>query len=97
MAANSTLRQNFINSIIDLILEYGFDGMDLDWEYPAQRDSTNGEADIDNFSTLLKEIRTEFDKYGLSVSAAVGATKEIAELSYDVATISQLVFILVLY
>ncbi|XP_038217897.1 chitinase-3-like protein 1 [Zerene cesonia] len=89
MAASSALRKNFVSSAIKMIMTYGFDGLDIDWEYPNRRDSVNGKADIDNFTKLLKELRTEFDKYGLLLSAAVASTRDTASLSYDIPTIAQ--------
>lgn len=35
MVASSTNRQAFIASLTQLLNTYGFDGVDLDWEYPA--------------------------------------------------------------
>ncbi|CAN1256449.1 Class V chitinase [Linum perenne] len=35
MAGNSTTRQVFINSSVSLARSYGFDGLDLDWEFPS--------------------------------------------------------------
>ncbi|KAH9640940.1 hypothetical protein HF086_003030 [Spodoptera exigua] len=73
MAASPTLRKNFIDSALNMITKHGFDGLDIDWEYPNRRDTVHGEADIDNFTTLLKEIRAVFDKQGLLLTAAVSS------------------------
>ena len=89
MAANSTFRNNFITSAIDILQKFDFDGLDIDWEYPNRRDSVNGQADINNFSQLLKELRQEFDKHGFLLSAAVSAVKSSASQSYDIPTIVQ--------
>ncbi|GBP51561.1 Probable chitinase 2 [Eumeta japonica] len=89
MAASSTTRRNFVQSATNLVLEYGFDGFDIDWEYPNRRDTAYGQADVNNFSTLLKELREEFDKHGLMLTAAVAAVPSMAALSYDVAIISE--------
>lgn len=35
--ANDALRAIFVQSALKWVLTYGFDGLDLDWEYPAQR------------------------------------------------------------
>ncbi|KAI8423708.1 hypothetical protein MSG28_012739 [Choristoneura fumiferana] len=72
-----------------MLLTHGFDGLDVDWEYPSQRDSTHGSADVNNFSVLLKELREEFDKNGLMITVAVAAVKQSASRSYDIATMSQ--------
>lgn len=89
MAASATLRKTFVTSALDMVLTYGFDGFDIDWEYPNRRDTTNGQSDIENFSLLLKELRQEFDKHGLLLTAAVSAVGEMAALSYDVPVISK--------
>ncbi|XP_045455031.1 chitinase-3-like protein 1 [Melitaea cinxia] len=89
MAATLKLRKNFITSAIEIIKKYGFDGLDLNWEYPNRGDSVYGEDDIDNFTQLLKELRKAFDKNGLLLTAAVSSVKSVASLSYDIPAISQ--------
>jgi len=55
MSADSTARQNFINNVVDLCGTYGYDGVDFDWEHPANT------ADEQNYVTLIHELREAFD------------------------------------
>ncbi|VVD06029.1 unnamed protein product, partial [Leptidea sinapis] len=89
MAANANLRKNFITSTTNMLLTYGFDGLSLDWEYPNRRDSVYGVDDIDNYTKLLKELKSEFVKHGLILTAAVSPTAATAALSYNIPEISQ--------
>lgn len=72
-----------------MVMKYNFDGLDVDWEYPAQRDSTNGAADKENLNTLMMELKEEFAKDNLLVTIAVAAVLKSASLSYDISTLSQ--------
>ncbi|XP_072946384.1 chitinase-3-like protein 1 [Epargyreus clarus] len=89
MAASPQLRKNFVDSALDMVITHGFDGFDVDWEYPNRRDTVHGKADVDNFTQLLKELKEAFEPHGLLVTAAVGAVEDMASQSYDIPGISK--------
>lgn len=87
MANDPQLRAKFVKSAVDFVLKYKFDGLDMDWEYPAQREGI--ESDKEAYTQLLKELRTEFDKHGLLLSAAVASAEFSASMSYDIPQIQK--------
>lgn len=55
------------NAAVDLCLEFDYDGIDLDWEYPLV---TNGQADP-QFDALITSLRQKLDKHKKQLSVAV--------------------------
>lgn len=60
VAADVTLRQNFISSTVELVTDWGFDGVDIDWEFNAYDAASH---DAKNFVLLLQELRYSFDEW----------------------------------
>ncbi|THH07640.1 hypothetical protein EW145_g3240 [Phellinidium pouzarii] len=54
--SNSTSRRTFVNAAVQLIKDYGFDGIDIDFEYPSN--SAQGQG----FADLLTSLRTAFNQ-----------------------------------
>ncbi|MEA2601358.1 MAG: chitinase [Acidobacteriota bacterium] len=50
LAVDAAHRQHFVTSCIQLMQQQSFDGLDLDWEYPAP-------TEINNFTLLLRDLR----------------------------------------
>ncbi|KAK4442906.1 hypothetical protein QBC34DRAFT_479340 [Podospora aff. communis PSN243] len=55
-------RAKFIREIKGFLDEYGYDGVDMDWEYPGAPDRGGGPEDGVNFTKFLQELRIELDK-----------------------------------
>jgi len=64
IAATNQARRTFAASCIEFIDRYGFDGIDIDWEYPVVggiEDNHNRREDRQNFTLLLAELRERLD------------------------------------
>ena len=80
MAANPVSRARFAAQCAEMVEEYDFDGIDIDWEYPGYEDHSGTPADKENFSLLLTEVREKLDeaegrtgkKYGLTAALPCG-------------------------
>jgi chitinase len=69
MAADTAVRHRFVSNIVAFCIANGYDGVDLDWEYPATT------ADRSNLTLLVHEIRQAFNALTpyRSISLAVPA------------------------
>lgn len=91
MISSSINRKQFIDSSIAYTHKFGFDGLDIDWEYPGDLNRGGTEQDFDNFFTFLKECDQAFRNASppvlLSLTAAAtvpaGLTKRFHENPND--------------
>jgi chitinase len=75
VSATAATRANFAQSCVQFMTQNGFDGIDIDWEFP-------GFADRENFTALLQELRSQLDAQGdadgchylLTIAAPAGPT-----------------------
>ncbi|KAI1283831.1 Endochitinase [Halotydeus destructor] len=81
-------RDIFVADVMDYMTRYGFDGFDLDWEYPGATDRQGRYQDKDNFLKLVKELRAAFDPSGLLLTAAVPMAKFRLQEGYEVFDLS---------
>ncbi|KAI0459849.1 hypothetical protein F5B21DRAFT_511091 [Xylaria acuta] len=56
LVSNKDNRGKFIANLFSFMREFGFDGVDFDWEYPGAEDRGGKATDGANFVTFLKEL-----------------------------------------
>ncbi|KAI1269774.1 glycoside hydrolase superfamily [Xylariaceae sp. FL1019] len=71
MASTQAGRATFISSLKAFMAKYGFQGVDIDWEYPATPERGGKRADTQNLVDLVREMRSSFGSdYGISMALA---------------------------
>jgi len=94
LSSSVSSRATFIQSSINFARTHGFDGIDIDWEYPNYASQGGQPEDYANFPLLIQEFREaitlEADKSGrepLLLTIAVPAYNPTISNGYDVPAI----------
>ncbi|XP_060913382.1 chitotriosidase-1-like [Labrus mixtus] len=89
MAGSQENREVFIQSVIELLRAFNFDGLNLDWRYPTEEDKQR-------FTELCKELETAFvdevsssKQERLILAASVSAERSTIDVSYEVEDIAK--------
>ncbi|MDF2698537.1 MAG: chitinase [Haloplasmataceae bacterium] len=89
-AATNESRKNFSKTAIEIMVKYGFDGLDIDWEYPCVPGGgiSASPDDKKNFTLMLKQCREDLNKLNpkylltiaVSGSMSDGKNTELTEI-----------------
>lgn len=89
MVRTPAIRRKFIKSCIKFLRRWGFDGLDLNWQYPAGR-GNSPQGDKIRFSNLVRKILKAFIKEGednsrtrLTISAAIPSDHGVLTRGYQ--------------
>lgn len=74
MAASDANMEKFLSSLAKMINKYGFDGIDIDWEYPVATDRHGRGDDYANIVTFMKKLRQRMKQMRKGVSMALPAS-----------------------
>ena len=77
IASNAELRAKFISDFLLLCEEKNFDGIDYDWEHPANAE------ELAAYGELLSETKKAFSRQGLLVTIAQAGWQDIGQRGYD--------------
>jgi len=89
MAADPQKRKIFIDSVMEFVRIFGWDGIDFDWEYPGDREGADPEHDRENFTLLSQELAAALHAKGKLLTAAMSADNKRSDVGYDLPAISQ--------
>ncbi|KAI0009748.1 glycoside hydrolase superfamily [Xylariaceae sp. FL0662B] len=91
-AATEMGRQTFAKSAVQIVTDWGFDGIDVDWEFPST------DVEKENFVKLLEVCRSAFDRYSfqhhLGYRFEISVASPASPLNYqnmDLATMNRYV------
>jgi chitinase len=93
VAVDPAARQRLCTAAASYIREYGFDGIDLDWEYPSgggHPHNTRRPEDPENYRILMLELRDALDRAAANApgrrylisAAAAAAPERVAPVDY---------------
>jgi GH18 family chitinase len=73
LARSESNQRAFFSSLISFMSTYDFDGVDIDWEYPAAGDRSGRPEDFENFPKFIRNLkqalRSTGGRDGLSITS----------------------------
>jgi chitinase len=81
IALTAERRERFATACVAFMREHGFDGIDIDWEYPVEGGEGGRPQDKENFTLLMAELRRQLDALGGEhpLTAATSASPSYVE------------------
>jgi chitinase len=86
MAATQENREKFAQSAVDYIREYGFDGLDYDWEFPEEEHREDFTKMVETLREYLDEAGEEDGKHYLLTSATSTSPKHLEGIDFGAVT-----------
>ncbi len=99
LAASASARAAFAKSCREILVRYGFDGVDLDWEFPVTggaADVVHRPADATNQVLLVEAVRGELDAQAAQdgrdylLTLSVSASADSLDVRHDFPRLSEL-------
>jgi chitinase len=64
IAASEANQAKFSDSVVKMMNTFSFDGIDIDWEYPAADDRSGQPEDFKNFVSFMKNLKSTLNRNG---------------------------------
>lgn len=90
LISNPAARQAFIADVIVFLQRWGFQGLDLDYEYPGCPQNGCVRPDEKGFFVdFVRELKEAFAQHGYLLSAAVSVNENTLNYGYDIPALNQ--------
>ncbi|KAF2743763.1 glycoside hydrolase family 18 protein [Sporormia fimetaria CBS 119925] len=74
LAASTPRQKAFTESLLSFMSTYGFDGIDLDWEYPVADDRSGRGVDFENFPKFMSRLKDSLKSANKVISITIPAS-----------------------
>ncbi|TPX09628.1 uncharacterized protein E0L32_009229 [Thyridium curvatum] len=71
LAGSQSAQDEFLESLATFLSSNGFDGVDIDWEYPVADDRGGVKADFSNYVSFLRNIRSRLNQMGVPMGLSI--------------------------
>ena len=72
LVGSASAQSKFFSSLVNFMSAYGFDGVDIDWEYPVAPERSGNTVDFKNYVSFLKNLKNALGSgghnYGLTIT-----------------------------
>eukprot|EP00475_Leptophrys_vorax_P026041 TRINITY_DN36495_c0_g1_i2.p1 TRINITY_DN36495_c0_g1~~TRINITY_DN36495_c0_g1_i2.p1 ORF type:complete len:469 (+),score=116.08 TRINITY_DN36495_c0_g1_i2:2-1408(+) len=85
VSSDASKRSTFVSSAIQFCQKWGFDGVDIDWEWPQNSKQKS------DFTSLLRDLRAATSQHGLLLTTALRASPTAGFDNYELGKIHQYV------
>nr|XP_027225076.1 chitotriosidase-1-like [Penaeus vannamei] len=89
LSEDASRRKIFVNSAVEMLKNYSFDGLDINWMHPT---GEGGQPeDKENYIALLRDLHGALADEDLLLTACVSLKKPVVDVAYDVPELSDVV------
>ena len=78
LSASEVARKRFAQDAVRFCLDQRFDGIDIDWEHPANA------AEQQNYALMLRVLKSDLKEHGLSLSVTMAAWQQLPAEGFNV-------------
>lgn len=89
LAADAQKRKSFAENSAEFLKKYGFDGLDVYWDYPVYRGTMA--SDRENYVELLRELNEVYNSENLYLTATVRTSHWMVHKAFDIKNMSRYV------
>ncbi|KAM5256079.1 chitinase-3-like protein 2 [Ctenodactylus gundi] len=86
---SSASRMEFIDSVIPLLRNYNFDGLDISWIYPDRKDNSHFTELIHELADAFQKDSVKSSKARLLLTAGVSAGRQMVDNSYQIRKLAE--------
>ena len=87
LAKSESAQDTFFESLLSFMIANGFDGVDIDWEYPVTDDRGGIPEDFENYVNFLSRLRNRLNSSGKRWGVSITLVRRLLRVAKNCLTI----------